>query len=122
MILVDTSVWVNHFRTPNGQLVTILDENQVLGHPFVVGEIACGSITNRAEILARLDRLPPAPRVRDSEVRVFLESRQLMRRAIGYIDVHLLASAALAGPALLWTHDRRLARVADELGLAFTPP
>lgn len=88
-------------------------------HPFVLGELACGNLENRGEILRLLGDLPPAPTATDPEVLDFIERRSLMGRGIGYIDVHLLASAALGGVARLWTRDRRLSAAAAELGLGF---
>lgn len=119
MILVDTSVWVDHLHSGEPALATALEGGRVLMHPFVLGELACGNLTNRDEVLRLLGVLPAAPTATDPEVRSFIERRALMGRGIGYIDVHLLASAALAGVARLWTRDRRLAAVAEELGLAF---
>lgn len=121
MILVDTSVWVDHLRSGNDQLAGVLNAGRVSTHPFVVGELACGNLRNRHEVLALLDALPTAPVARETEVRLFLEAQQLMGRGIGYIDVHLLASATLAGGDGLWTRDRRLAAVAAGLQILFEP-
>ena len=88
-------------------------------HPFVLGELACGNLRNREELLRLLSDLPAAPTVTEREALGFIDRRALMGRGIGYIDVHLLASAALAGPACLWTRDKRLAAVAADLELAF---
>jgi predicted nucleic acid-binding protein len=118
VILVDTSVWVDHLRAGNPRLVTELDGGRVLTHPFVIGELACGTLRNRREVLDLLSRLPSAPMATHAEALDFLERRALMGRGIGFIDVHLLASAALATPATLWTRDRRLAAIAAELSLA----
>ncbi len=116
MILVDTSVWVEHLRQGLAALSTALDECQVLMHPLVLGELACGNLRNRAGLLRLLGDLPAAPTVTDSEALAFIEAHQLMGRGIGYIDVHLLAATALAAPATLWTLDMRLGAVAAELG------
>jgi predicted nucleic acid-binding protein len=121
MILVDTSVWIDHLRKGVPALVAALERGQVLIHSFVAGELACGNLKNRTEVLHLLGDLPAAPIVTDAEALAFIEHQHLMGRGIGYIDVHLLASAALAGSARLWTHDKRLAAVATGLGLAFTP-
>ncbi len=118
MILVDTSVWIDHLRHGDPSLVTVLEAGRVLMHPFVVGEVACGNLNRRAEVLMQLRELPPAPVASDDEVLEFIERRGLMGRGIGYVDVHLLASVALAGGARLWTRDKRLAAVASELALA----
>jgi predicted nucleic acid-binding protein len=118
MILVDTSVWINHLRQGDPSLITALESNRVLMHPFVVGELACGTLSRRAEILALLREFPPAPVATDDEALEFIERRGLMGRGIGYVDVHLLASVALAGDARLYTRDGRLTAVALDLGLA----
>jgi predicted nucleic acid-binding protein len=119
MILVDTSVWIDHLRRGDQALAAALEAGQVLMHPFIVGELACGNLQRRAEILALLRALPGAPVATDDEALGFIERRELMGRGIGYVDVHLLASAALAATARLWTRDRRLAAVASDLALAF---
>lgn len=118
MILADTSVWVDHLRRGEPALVDALEAEQVLMHPFVLGELACGNLRNRRELLTLLGQLPRGPVATDEEVLAFIERRALMGRGIGYVDVHLLASAAIAGGSRLWTHDRRLAAVAAELDLA----
>jgi predicted nucleic acid-binding protein len=118
MILVDTSVWIDHLRQGEPGLVQRLEAGEVLGHPFVVGELACGNLKNRAEFLSLLRALPQAPVATEQEALAFIDGRVLMGRGIGYLDVHLLASVALAGGATLWTRDKRLATVAGELGLA----
>ena len=118
MILADTSVWIDHLRQGDPSLATILEAGRVMMHPFVVGELACRNLNRRAEVLMLLRELPPAPVATDDEVLEFIERRGLMGRGIGYVDVHLLASTALAGGARLWTRDKRLAAVASELALA----
>lgn len=119
MILVDTSVWIDHLRTDEPLLARALESGRVLMHPFVVGELACGNLEQRDEVLRLLGDLPAAPTATDQEVLELIERRALMGRGIGYIDVHLLASTALAADARIWTRDRRLARVAAEQELAF---
>jgi predicted nucleic acid-binding protein len=119
VILVDTSIWVEHLRWGNAALSAALGIGRVLAHPFVVGELACGTLKNRREVLDLLSRLPAAPMATHAEALAFLEQRALMGRGIGFVDVHLLASTALAAPARLWTRDRRLAAVAIALNLAF---
>jgi len=119
VILVDTSVWIDHLRSGEPELAAVLDGGQVLMHPFVLGELACGNLKNRGEVLRLLDDLPAAPTATDPEVLGLTERRLLMGRGIGYVDVHLLASAALDDVARLWTRDRRLAAVAAEMELAF---
>ncbi len=119
MILVDTSVWVDHLRDGTPALVAALEQSQVLMHPFILGELACGNLKNRSEVLQLLEELPGAPVATDAEALDFIERRALMGRGIGYIDVHLLAAVALAGTARLWTRDKRLAAVAADLKLAY---
>jgi predicted nucleic acid-binding protein len=119
VILVDTSVWIDHLRSGETALAAALEDGRVLMHPFVLGELACGTLKNRDEVLELLGDLPAAPTATDPEVLGLIERRALMSRGIGYIDVHLLASAALADVGRLWTRDRRLAAVASELDLAF---
>jgi predicted nucleic acid-binding protein len=119
VILVDTTVWIDHLRSGETALAAALEDGRVLMHPFVLGELACGTLKNRDEVLDLLGNLPAAPTATDPEVLGLIERRALMGRGIGYIDVHLLASAALADVGRLWTRDRRLAAVATELELAF---
>ena len=114
MVLVDTSVWVNHLRTGSARLRQLLEEGQVLCHPFVIGELACGNLANRHEVVTLLQNLPSLPEIAHAEALWFIERHDLTGRGIGLIDVHLLAAARLAG-AELWTDDRRLARVASRL-------
>ena len=118
MILADTSVWIDHMRGRRSRFSAALENLLVLVHPFVIGELACGNLRDRNEVLALLHDLPLAVTATDAEVLAFIERRKLMGRGLGYIDAHLLASAALSGTARLWTHDRRLAAVAVQLGLA----
>ena len=113
-VLVDTSVWVDHFRGGNQQLVDLLENGQVLCHPDVIGELACGNLHNRVEILELLNALPQAIAVTFPEGLAFLEAHRLHGRGLGWIDTQLLASARLSG-CPLWTLDRRLAKAATEL-------
>ncbi|HEY5088272.1 MAG TPA: type II toxin-antitoxin system VapC family toxin [Gemmatimonadaceae bacterium] len=117
MILADTSIWIQHLRVADPRLVDALEANRICIHPLVIGEIACGNLRNRAELLELLARLPGVSVATDTEALEFLEQHALMGRGIGFVDVHLLASTALSA-AQLWTHDRRLAAVAIELSLA----
>jgi predicted nucleic acid-binding protein len=119
MIIVDTSVWVDHFRHTDAMLVNALEGEEVLVHPFVIGELACGILHPRANVLDLLSRLPSAPRATDDEVLAFIEKRSLNGRGIGFVDVHLLASTTLHGSARLWTHDRPLANVAERMRLLY---
>ena len=117
MMLVDTSVWIDHLRHGDAALTAALEAGQVWMHSFVLGELACGNLRSRVEVLGLLQALPPMPVSTDKEVLFFIDQHELMGRGIGYIDVHLLASARLGG-AQLWTRDKRLHTVAAELGLA----
>jgi predicted nucleic acid-binding protein len=117
LILVDTSVWVDHLRRGDAQLVDLLESNAVIMHPFVVGEIACGSLADRALTLDLLLNLPAALVAEPDEALIYLDQHSLHGKGIGYVDVHLLASAAISG-AKLWTRDKRLRQVAGELGCA----
>lgn len=116
MILVDTSVWIDHLRRGNARLRSLLDANEVLSHPVVVGELACGTLQARAEILEYLQELPAATIADHREVLSLLENERLYGRGIGWTDMHLLASARLSG-ARLWTLDASLATVAASLDL-----
>ena len=117
MILVDTSVWIDHLRLGDPELASALQSCEVLCHPHVVGELACGNLQARDKVITLLQALPVSPVVSDKESLCFIDNYSLMARGIGYIDVQLLASARLAG-AHLWTRDKRLQTVALELGLA----
>ncbi len=118
MILVDTSVWIDHLRAGDEELARQLNSTQVFSHPFVVGELACGNLRNRNEVLTLLGDLPQVTVATDTEVLFFIEQHGLMGRGIGYIDTHLLAAVSLASPARLWTRDKRLGAVAANLELA----
>jgi predicted nucleic acid-binding protein len=118
MILVDTSVWVDHLRSGEAALAGILNEARVVVHPFVVGELACGNLKDRTLVLSLLRDLPATAVATDDEVLYFIEQRKLMGRGIGYVDAHLLAAAALTGNVRLWSRDKRLASVAGQIGLA----
>jgi predicted nucleic acid-binding protein len=115
MVLVDTSVWVTHLRSGNIGLETLLNDARVVCHPFIVGELACGNLTNRAEILSLLQSLPMAVHVEHEEVMRFIEDYHLMGKGLGYIDMHLLASAMLTDIPL-WTLDKKLLEASSALG------
>ena len=117
MILIDSSVWIDHLRSGYRLLIEAPESDAVVIHPSVAGEIACASLTNRASILDLLKQLPMATVAESDEVLGFIEGHKLRGKGIGYIDVHLLASAAIGG-AKLWTRDRRLDAVARKLGCA----
>ena len=116
MILVDTSVWVDHLRASDAQLAALLNSRTVVMHPFVVGELACGNLSNRALTLGLLNNLPCAVVAQPDEVLVYVERHRLQGKGIGYVDVHWLASVAIASNQL-WTRDKRLLAVARQLGL-----
>lgn len=117
MVLADTSVWIAHFRERQPAPADLLCDGLVLMHPFVTGELACGSLRKRAVIPADLAALPSAARASDAEVIRLIENRKLWGRGLGWIDIHLLASA-LISHCQLWTLDKRLETVASELGLS----
>jgi predicted nucleic acid-binding protein len=116
MTLVDTSVWVDHLRRGDAGLVELLEAGRVLSHRFVIGELACGTLRNRREVLALLRELPDAPPAEHDEVMRLVNERNLAGRGLGWIDAHLLASALLAN-CRLWTRDRALAAAAADLHL-----
>lgn len=116
MILVDSSVWVDHLRSANVTMSGLLEDGLVLGHPFVTGELALGNLRQRAVVLQSLHDLPRADSVTDDELFYFIELHALAGLGIGLVDAHLLASVILTPDALLWTGDRRLRAVAQRLG------
>jgi predicted nucleic acid-binding protein len=120
MVLVDTSVWVDHLRDNDPCLADLLMRNQVLSHPFVRGELALGNLRQRDVILSALDNLPQALVAFADEVNFFIETHTLFGLGIGLIDAHLLAATQLMGNAKLWTRDKRLLAVAVRLNLAAT--
>ncbi len=117
MILVDTSVWIEHLRLGNDRLSALLLDEQVLCHPYIVGELACGRLENRSEILSMLTALPEAQLLEHEEVLSFLEARRLYGRGIGWVDAHLLASTLLTR-CTLWTLDNPLRRAAAALNVS----
>lgn len=121
MILIDTSVWVEHLRGKTEVVEELLAANEVLTHPFVVGEIACGNLTNRGEIISMLSKLPALPVTDDSLVLYFIEQNRLAGMGIGYIDAHLLASVVLEPPTRVLTLDKRFRAAAEAMELAYYP-
>ena len=115
MILVDTSVWIDHLKTGDDNLARLLEAGRVLMHPFVLGELALGSLRNRQTILELLGQLPRAEMATDQEVLSLIEAETLHGTGIGLIDAHLLASAKLTAGSSLWTRDKRLERLAARL-------
>ena len=120
MILVDTSVWVAHFREGNTVLAELLNNGEVVCHPFIIGELACGNLKNRTEILELLQLLPEIPPAEHKEVMYFIERNRLMGKGLGYIDVHLAAAAALS-EVPIWTLDKRFADINTKLGINYKP-
>ncbi len=118
MVIADTSVWVAHLRAGQPGLKELLHNTQVFRHDFVIGELACGNLKNRREIMHLLESLPPAPLLSQEEVLYFIERHSLMGTGIGFVDAHLLASAQLSG-AFLWTLDNNLRRAAVRLELSY---
>jgi len=121
MILVDTSIWIDHLRQHDDRLSGLLNQGQVLAHPFVIGELALGNLQNRGAILGALQDLPQTPVATDGEALDFIQGNTLFGMGIGYIDAHLLAAVRLAPGAMLWTRDKRLLAAATKLGLAENP-
>jgi predicted nucleic acid-binding protein len=117
MELVDTSVWIDHLRRRNLKLVDLLSDNLVLMHPFVIGELACGSIALRLEVIGLLGALPTAMTAKHEEVLDLVTDRRLFGQGIGWMDAHLLAAAVLSD-ATLWTLDKSLDKAARKLGIA----
>lgn len=118
MLLVDTSVWVEHLRSGDPRLAKALERGEVLVHPFVLGEIALGNLSQRDAVLGALGNLPRPTTATDAEVMSFIDQAGLHGRGIGFVDAHLLASARLTPGSTLWTRDRRLGEAATLLGLA----
>jgi predicted nucleic acid-binding protein len=120
VILVDTSIWIDHLRNGNPALAALLQNEAVFTHNFVIGELACGNLRNRAEVLDLLQSLPRLPAATEDETLFFIEQQDLMSRGIGYVDAHLLAAAVIRGVPI-WTKDKRLMTVAEEKGWACSP-
>ena len=118
MVIVDTSIWIAHLRQGNRQLESLLMDAEVTCHPFIIGELACGNLKNRNEIISLLQSLPMAPMIEFDEFLLFIDKNRLMGKGIGFVDIHLLASTQLAG-VLLWTTDKRLKSAAGQLNLAY---
>jgi predicted nucleic acid-binding protein len=118
MILVDTSIWIDHLRTRDEQLTQLLEAGQVLAHPFVIGELALGHLRNRDAVLGALQDMPQAAVATEPEVLLFIGENGLFGLGIGYIDAHLLAAVLLTPGSLLWTRDKRLLAASAQLGIA----
>jgi predicted nucleic acid-binding protein len=122
MILVDSSIWIDHLRAAVPLLEELIAAGNVLSHPFVVGELAMGSLKDREVVLNEVSRLPRASLVDDEDVLVLIRQFRIYARGIGYIDAHLLASTRSTPSAALWTRDRRVQAVAEQLGIAARLP
>ena len=120
MILADTSVWIDHFRRIDKEMESLLERRQIMIHPFVVGELACGNLSRRASLLETLDELPGAVVAADREVREFIERHRLYGKGVGFVDFHLLVSTVLSPDASLWTADRRLGEIAARMKVGHT--
>jgi predicted nucleic acid-binding protein len=121
VILVDSSIWVDHLRRPDPDLFELLDQNRVLMHRFVFGEVAMGDLRPRDETLRWLNRLPELLPARDSEVLALIDRARLYATGIGYIDAHLITAVRLVPDTQLWTRDRRLREIAERLSIAANP-
>jgi len=117
LILADTSVWIDHFRSGNNELQRALNQGQIVIHPWIIAELALGSLRERTKTLALLDLLPQVRVAQPSELRLMIEARRLYDLGIGLTDAHLIASAFLNPPTLLWTRDKRLRKVAEGLSI-----
>jgi hypothetical protein len=122
MVLADTTIWVDHFRALNDKLRILLENEQIAMHPFIVAELALGSLKQRAVHLKALDDLPAVQVARLDEVRRMIEAHSLYCRGVGLIDAHLIASCLIHPPTMLWTNDRRLSEIAETLGIAADIP
>ena len=120
MILADTSVWIDHLRSPVPRLAELVGASELLMHSMVLGELACGNLSNREKRLVDWRRFPMIPEAEHGDVLATIESRRLMGRGIGFIDAHLVCAVLNHGNALLWTRDGSLRQVAADLGVAFT--
>ncbi len=116
MILVDTSVWIDHLCASDAHLSTLLGQANIVMHPMVLGELACGNLQDRQTLVALWRNLPQLAAVSDAEALYFLDQNRLWGRGIGYIDLHLLAAVALSAQARLWTRDKRLRKTAQQIG------
>lgn len=117
MILADTSVWIDYLRSGNPELREHLDQGQIVLHPFIIAELALGSLRERNKTLALLDLLPQVRVAQLSEVRLAIEARRLYSLGIGLTDAHLIASVFINPPTILWTKDKRLRKAAVTLGI-----
>jgi predicted nucleic acid-binding protein len=122
VILADTSIWVDHLARGDEAMASLLAAEAILIHPFIVGEIALGSLPRRAEVLRDLNKVPKAIVADHAEVLSFIERHNISGAGIGYVDAHLLVATALSAEARLWTRDRKLQTVAERLAISATEP
>lgn len=118
MVLVDTSVWISHFQRSNTGFVLLLNNGNVLCHPLIIVELACGNLKNRNKILSLMKSLPSAIQAENEEILQFIDNYFLMGKGLGYVDMHLLASSLLSNVPI-WTLDKRLKKISLEMGLAY---
>jgi predicted nucleic acid-binding protein len=118
MILADTSVWIDHLRTVDDKMLSLIKVRMVLCHPYVIGEIILGSLRNRDEILSNLQDFPQAPVAQGEDILQLIATHKLFGRGIGYVDAHLVASSLLQSGAQLWSRNKKLKAVAVELGIS----
>jgi predicted nucleic acid-binding protein len=118
MVLVDTSIWIDHLRKGNLQLKELLISGEVACHPFIIGELACGNLKNRKVILSLLNELPRSDTATENEIIHFIDKWELMGQGLGIVDVHLLSSALLTNIPL-WTYDKRLNEIASKLNVSY---
>lgn len=119
MVIVDTSVWISHLRHGNSTLQRLLQDGRVASHPFIIGELACGNISNRTEIISLMQALPMLDVVEHEELLLFIEYNQMMGKGLGFVDIHLLAGAMLASIPL-WTQDKKLKQACSRLNIDFS--
>jgi len=120
MVLIDTSVWVDYLRSGNDTLVRLLTQGQVCMHPMIIGELACGHLKNREQLMGLWQNLPSIVEASHTETLFFLDSHKLMGKGIGWVDLHLLAASLLSNNVKLWTRDKRLTHIAETLGVKFS--
>lgn len=121
MILIDASVWIDHFRRPIARVAELVEIKDVVSHPLIVGEVAMGSLPKRRATLRAMSKLPKLAQASHAEVMALIEWEQLFSQGIGFIDAHLLASVRFTDGCMLWTRDKRLHAQAQRLGLAYRP-
>ena len=120
MVLVDTSIWIDHFQKSDSNLKKLLLAAEVVNHPYVIGELACGNLSNRLEILSLLESLPKTIIARQEEILEFINKNKLYGLGVGYIDIHLIASTLLDG-LKIWSKDKSLISVAEQFNIVYNP-